>query len=365
MARVCSLVEQKGAKDDILKRYREELVRDRYDDLRRFQEAYSAKYFDHVSFHRIKHTSDRLENLSFESMEEYFIEISGILREILVHEGRSVSDAQLVQFRILRMIYDDFCKIMNPVFDKPSINFLEEFYASNGVDLDDDSEYSHYGLISISDRYDIKPSTQSKLYDKILKTHIFIKNVENEIVYIINELKNDGSIVDVAFRPDSQYVTGSFPDVSIVMEELERGKIFVLSDLGSPDIAKLYSEEYDNLWIVRTDSEITFEELCSEFVVYDDCIVTQVLHLQYKLHGSEYFIHHLDHEYIFYTIDEYVERQNNPYQKGEAKKRYKTFKIDNSKIPFTMKDGISTLYTFLHRIFANQKLLKEYFARMI
>jgi hypothetical protein len=298
-------------------------------------------------------------------MEKYFVEISSILKDILARKGRSVPDDQLVKFRILKMIFDDFCRFMNPAFDKPHVNFLEEYYASKGVDLSDDSEYSHYGLISVSNRYDIKPSTQPKLYDKIFKTHIFIKNVESAIVYIISELKNDGAILDVPFRPNCHHVTDNLPDVSIVMEELERGKIFSLSDLGSPDITKLYSAEYDNLWVIRTSCEITFEELCNEFDVYDECVVTQVLHLQYELIDSEYYIHHLDHEYIFYTLDEYTERQNNPRQKGEAKKRYKTFKIDNSKIPFTMKDGISTLYTFLHRIFKNQELLREYFASVI
>lgn len=119
---------------------------------------------------------------------------------------------------------------------------------------------------------------------------------------------------------------------------------------------------------------ITFEELCEDFTEFNNMIVTQVIHLQYKCIKGVDYITHLDHEYIFYSIDEYEKRINNIYQKGEAQKRMKSFKIDNSMIPFHVKvcvknentDGISEknelfLYYVLDCYFKHKDLLSEYF----
>lgn len=62
------------------------------------------------------------------------------------------------------------------------------------------------------------------------------------------------------------------------------------------------------MWVVIDPQNITFEELCKNFEVYNDMVVTQVVHLQYKKEGNCTYITHLDHEYVFYTIDEYDNR---------------------------------------------------------
>ena len=55
--------------------------------------------------------------------------------------------------------------------------------------------------------------------------------------------------------------------------------------------------------------------------------------MQYIKDGDETYITHLDHEFIFYTVDEYEARINNVHQKGTVRPRMKSFKIDNAKIP--------------------------------
>ena len=60
---------------------------------------------------------------------------------------------------------------------------------------------------------------------------------------------------------------------------------------------------------------------------------TQMIHLQHV--GNT--ITHLDHEYIFYDLENYDERIYNVGVKGEGRKRVKTFKIDRS----TYTNGLS------------------------
>ena len=165
-------------------------------------------------------------------------------------------------------------------------------------------------------------------------------------------------------RPDYYVVGEDFIDLSIALEEIERGDIFSFEGLGIPSISKLYNANYDNLWIVQDNANITFEEILNNFDIYDDLIVTQVLHLEYHIDANNALIRHLDHEYIFYTIDEFDQRRLDYTQKGSGKKRFKTFKIDRSSIPFEVNNEF-LIYNVLARYFKNIDLLKEYFANVL
>jgi hypothetical protein len=149
------------------------------------------------------------------------------------------------------------------------------------------------------------------------------------------------------------------------MEALERGALFDLSKLNKPEVTKLYSTTYDTLWVKASDSDLTFEELIQDFVIEGDYIVTQVVHLEYsKMNGVD-LISHIDHEYIYYTVDQYEKRQTDPNQKGEARSRIKTFKVDDASIPFTLPDGRWFLYIVLERHFQNTALIQEYFQKVL
>lgn len=100
----------------------------------------------------------------------------------------------------------------------------------------------------------------------------------------------------------------------------------------------------------------------------------------YEIEGECAFITHLDHEYVFYTIDEYENRMSSATQKGTAKTRMKSFKIDNSRIPFDyrcevlrkdengndlpQKDEQFLCYV-LESYFKHKDLLKEYFQNIL
>ena len=133
----------------------------------------------------------------------------------------------------------------------------------------------------------------------------------------------------------------SFPgrnDLCKLYEELEWGQYLNLNNLDKITVTKLYSENInDTLWIKIDKQNITFEEICDNFDVYANAIVTQVIHLEYIKEDNEFFITHLDHEYIFYTEDEYLKRESDINQKGTAKPRMKSFKIDNARIPLNYK----------------------------
>lgn len=82
----------------------------------------------------------------------------------------------------------------------------------------------------------------------------------------------------------------------------------------------------------------------------------------------------------FYTIDEYENRMSNATQKGTAKTRMKSFKIDNSRIPFDYRCEVlrkdengndlpqkdeQLLCYVLESYFKHKDLLKEYFQNIL
>ena len=142
-----------------------------------------------------------------------------------------------------------------------------------------------------------------------------------------------------------------------------------------PVLSKLYSEQYeDSLWVIHEGNDLTFEELCQDIQVEEDAVITQMIHLQ--IEGN--VIIHLDHEFIFYDMEEYEKRLTNYKIKGQARKRIKTFKIDRSRIPLDYpcemirgddneneKIVVPFIYFVLNVYFKHKNLLKEYFQKVL
>lgn len=161
-----------------------------------------------------------------------------------------------------------------------------------------------------------------------------ITNHSATFAKIIMQLLNDGKIGTFAIRGNDAIYDG-LCETQHLCEAVERGKCFELNVTTLPDITKLYDEKiYDNqFWIKKTDKDIIFEEVCSDFDIVREAIETQVIHLQYQKSNAGYIITHLDHEKVYYTISKFELRQKQ-YTKGTAYKRIKTFKINNASIPF-------------------------------
>lgn len=76
--------------------------------------------------------------------------------------------------------------------------------------------------------------------------------------------------------------------------------------------------------------------------------------------GVEY-ITHLDHEYMFYTEDAMKIKSNQLLEKGKARPKYKTFKLDDTHIPYSLDTTTILLYQVLINYFAKGNLVDEFF----
>lgn len=257
------------------------------------------------------------------------------------------------------------------------VDELEKIY--NGI-FDKKSQFQKYGIIPVDANRELISIDSPRIYDKTINKTFFIKNLSLFLLQKISEMRSNGMIGNFAVRlfnePGYEGRMGS----EYIAEALERGKIFDFVNLGNYSVSKLYFEKYENcMWVVIDPQNITFEELCEDFDIYADMIVTQVIHLQYSLEGGNAYITHLDHEYIFYTVDEYEKRLGNVAQKGEAQTRLKSFKIDNAKIPFDSRYKIfrkdengndlppkdeQFLCYVLECYFKHKDLLREYFQKI-
>ena len=149
---------------------------------------------------------------------------------------------------------------------------------------------------------DLLPIAPPRIYDKTLNKTFFTKNVPLNLLKKISEMISKGIVKEFSVRLLNEPGYNGRMYCEYIAEALERGKIFEFVNLKNYSISKLYSTEYEDcMWIAINPPNITFEELCKNFEVYNDMVVTQVVHLQYKIKRECTYITHLDHEYIFYT----------------------------------------------------------------
>lgn len=243
------------------------------------------------------------------------------------------------------------------------------------------SQFLKYGLIPIDDTRELLDIDPPRIYDKSLDKTIFLENIPLPLCSKLKGLYTNGKIKDLSLRLSSDNIFEGKNEMQTLLEEVERGRIFELINLGEPEITKLYSKNYDDcLWIIIEEEDITFEELCNDFESRDESIVTQVVHLKYENIGKTPTITHIDHEYIFYTLDEYENRLHNPKQKGNSQTRKKSFKIDNANIDFNLsyqvkwKDlngdelpavSVPFICYILDMYFQHKELLFEYFKSVL
>lgn len=258
------------------------------------------------------------------------------------------------------------------------LNELEVVYKGN---LDKQNQFFKYGIVPVDDERELLPIEPPRIYDRKINKTFFTKNVPLNLLEKIADMMSSGIVRDFSVRLLNEPGYNGKLYCEYIAEALERGKVFDFVNLGNYSISRLYSKEYENcMWVVIDPQNITFEELCKEFEIYNDLIVTQVVHLQYEMNEECAYITHLDHEYVFYTVDEYENRMKNATQKGTAKTRMKSFKIDNSRIPFDyrcevirkdehgndlpQKDEQFLCYV-LECYFKHKDLLKEYFQEIL
>lgn len=271
---------------------------------------------------------------------------------------------EYMYYEILKIIYNKYIEMSKNPKQKNIYDYLKKYYRDKQIDFN----YDRYELISIKDDFELGISSPSRIHDKTNNLTIYNIEVCNTLHSIFEYLLENYSL-DLALKPNVVNFDYGIRTEMSLKEEIERGVQFAFKNLDFPSITKLYSNSYDNLWInIETgkENQITFEEIVNDDDVEDDgeFYITQIIHLKYLNKGGEYLITHIDHEYIFYDINEYEDRKNNPFQHGEGREKIKTFKIDNAEIPFK-DDKYFYLYEILSCKFKNLELLNEYFQNVI
>lgn len=186
------------------------------------------------------------------------------------------------------------------------LNELEVVYKGN---LDKQNQFFKYGIVPVDDERELLPIEPPRIYDRKINKTFFTKNVPLNLLEKIADMMSSGIVRDFSVRLLNEPGYNGKLYCEYIAEALERGKVFDFVNLGNYSISRLYSKEYENcMWVVIDPQNITFEELCKEFEIYNDMIVTQVVHLQYEMNEECAYITHLDHEYVFYTVDEYENR---------------------------------------------------------
>lgn len=268
-------------------------------------------------------------------------------------------------FSISSLLFKHLSRHDGSRFIIPRESLLASEYANAEINLfASDAQFNAYGLLTVVDEMEFSEIKPLEPFDRRVGKHLTLDADESTVRELV-ALKKIGTIGKLSFRPRFNIGLRSGTSLNLAMEELERGVLFKLSRLNQPEVTKLYSTNYDTLWVKSSDRDLTFEELVHDYVIEGDYIVTQVVHLEHSKQNGVYFINHIDHEYIYYTVDQYENRQTDPGQKGEARSRIKTFKVDDAKIPFTLPDGRWFLYTVLERHFHNTALIQEYFQKVL
>lgn len=237
-----------------------------------------------------------------------------------------------------------------------------------------------YGLIKIDDNIEIMHGCKlaynpPRIYDKSKNKTIFIE-IKPNIISLFEKLICEKIVKNIAIRGINYYIFENKNRSQILKEGLQCGSYFDfdLNKLTSPTY--IYSKNCNNyLFVFKDCNSITFEEFenyCDDL----ELIKSQVIHLQYNKEKN--IITHIDHEYVFYTNNEYKQKINNINIKGSAMPRYKTFKLDNCKIPFNypcketinkngekVKTNVPFIFYIVNSYFTNTDIVYEYFNNVI
>ncbi|WP_019519298.1 hypothetical protein [Faucicola boevrei] len=343
------------------------------------------EYFNKPS---IDNLNKELKIKNFNDLVDFFVSqmnLSTIIRDDFLNRNRDYKYNDIKDYypmlQILKIFYQERISIMSKtdILNMKSNNRLIEIYGNIGIDIKNDLK-NNYGLLAFDSRHmsircdkDNQNLIDCRVVEKFEKffSVLFGKRL---LLECLNHLFNVEKIIkNLYFRID-----GISDNYSLSLEEFDFGAKLKMDIDNLPKISRLYDLDNpkDNFWIFHDNQgqQISFEELYDDFELFNDDVVTQLVHLEYEKTGNEYFITHIDHEYIIYNFDEYENRLLDNTQKGY--KKVKTFKVDNAKIPFfyqyehhqncyesgnqiAVKDYF--LFIVLDSFFKHKELLKEYF----
>ena len=329
---------------------------------------------------RTKIWNEEVHNKSIKELENLYKEINwdNIYNFIIKEYNERIENYKLTENITKVFNQEDYlCASILELLLKEIYNEEEPYYEINEKNnrlketyefIDEDEQYKKYGLLKLNSNRNLeKPMLNLSsyyIYDN-RKGYIELDSrIPYEVLIKLYCLKQENLIVDLSLRANYYKRIVENRRISI-NEERAFGKYFSFENLKNLIPTKLYSTVTNNsLWINIKNGSITFEELLDDFEIENkkEFIKTQVIHCEYFEDKGKFYISHIDHEYIFYSLDEYEERIKDIEQKGNIKKKLKTFKVDNSRIPFII-DNENILLFFLNQYFNSKDLLLEYFQK--
>lgn len=310
-----------------------------------------------------------IENKTF-SIDDYIMEQSNFFH----HISHTFKENELRSVYFLYLKYQNFCNekmhMLNSEFDNISLIYSE--FAVSKVSN---------SLIAFVPEIEPLFLNPARIFDKRINKTFILSNVDKDFLSNICSMKCAGYIKTVEFRVKNDFLSiyDGKNTRQLLTEEFEYGKPFNNTRIAEVPVTKLCSENYyDKLWIISDCDNITFEETYDERPTYKNSIVTQMVHLRYKLIDGNVFIVHIDHEFIFYSKDEYKRRMDNAYEKGKQYKRIKSFIINDSLIPFDykidrvvinsndnhLKESVPFIIYVLKKYFKHWDLIDEYFSKL-
>lgn len=321
------------------------------------------EYIIKLSIENYSQKLEFLDNLDFSSKWDFILENHFKTHEEIYSKVWNID----WRFTLIMDDYSIYMKMRDSLFYDGKDSPLDNYLHSNGFDC---NFISNYDLYTLTDLDELRWVNGSKIFLRALGTHIIINRVPTEMMIILDELRSKFPGLTLSIRPDFNICGDGLRDITILTEALIQGRCFneKLSDIF-PGVTSLYDEyAYENKLIIihnkatsKSPDEITFEELVEDWVSYDNYVITQMIHLQFKHDENNDYITHIDHEFIFYTFEEYENKIINHKLYGTGRQRVKTFKIDNAEIPYTYDPEENYLYRILQSYFKNESLINEYF----
>lgn len=241
-----------------------------------------------------------------------------------------------------------------------NIEEVEKIYAAKNIDIATEDKEFRYGLISCKK---IK-SNPPQIFDSRINSVCLVKNIPNEIMEIFEN--NLQYINRIAFQINTHAIYENIQPIDYSIEAFQTGYPFKLQTFMNIKLTKLCDDSYENLlWITvnKKKNSLTFEEILSdnEIEFEGENVITQVVHMVYFIQDNIFFVSHIDHEYILYSIEKFEEKKK---QTEDIRgRKIKTFKIDDSKIPLIYGDK-NILLEILEIYFRKKDLLEEYFGKL-
>ena len=344
---------------------------------------------------QIEHKEKELMKLSMSSLKEasicIFDEIVSKM-EIIKNNPKTLTADNYYYITVLDILYKDFnaSVALDKKYKKPlkKENKLYKYFKSLDIDIKDaDGQFNKYDLLSVSSSDDIVIGLPSRIFDPTNNAQ-FMVDLPEQLLEVFKSLLNSSEIKKISFLVESEVVFETNeqyfilfgnhqPESPITLSAFvndNRDKDATREIIKKPESINIFPayisagrfvENNDSAWYFIDNSNIYLEEILDDTEVLDDCVVTQLIHIEYYTESDKIYISHIDHEYIFYSYDEFDQRLKDFSQKGSARKRIKTFKVDESKVPLIPENKVLLLNTILECLFTKPYLFNGFIRELI